>query len=237
MCPANVAAMSQTSPLATWQALCLDASDQPRLAGFWAAALHRRPDPHDPTHLLGEEEGEQVWVDAVPEARTAKNRVHLDVEVGDLDGLLILGATVLREPDGEISWYVMADPEGGEFCAFLRPERGSLPGRLYEVVVDCADPYAQSAWWGELLGLVPEREPKEHFAALESDGRLPFDYLCFVPVPEPKTVKNRIHWDIEVPDIALLTERGATVLRPRGGDIGWHVMADPEGNEFCAFTA
>lgn len=95
------------------------------------------------------------------------------------------------------------------------------------MVVDCADPYAQSAWWGELLGLVPEREPKEHFAALESDGRLPFDYLCFVPVPEPKTVKNRIHWDIEVPDIALLTERGATVLRPRGGDIGWHVMADP----------
>ncbi|TDD64315.1 hypothetical protein E1262_28605 [Jiangella aurantiaca] len=228
--------MSQTPPVATWQALCLDASDQPRLAEFWAAALDRRPDADDPTHLLGQEEGTHVWVDAVPEAKTAKNRVHLDVEVGDLKGLLGLGATVRREPDDENSWHIMADPDGGEFCAFLRPQRRSLPGRLYEVVVDCADAHAQAAWWGELFGLVPEREPKEHFAALESDGRLPFDYLCFVPVPEPKTVKNRVHWDVGVADVGLLTERGATVLREPDDDISWHVMADPEGNEFCAFT-
>ncbi|PZF80747.1 VOC family protein [Jiangella anatolica] len=228
--------MSQTPAVATWQALCLDASDQPRLAEFWAAAVGRRPDPHDPTHLRGDAEGEQIWVDAVPEPRTAKNRVHLDVETGDLDGLLALGATVLREPGDDISWHVMADSEGGEFCAFLRPGRPSLPGRLYEVVVDCADPHAQAAWWGELLGLAPEREPKEHYAALESGGRLPFDYLCFVPVPEPKTAKNRVHWDVEVADVALLTGRGATVLREPGGDISWHVLADPEGNEFCAFT-
>ncbi|TDC46371.1 hypothetical protein E1212_27065 [Jiangella ureilytica] len=227
--------MSQTSPLVTWQALCLDASDQPRLAEFWAAALDRRPDPDDPTHLLGEEEGAHVWVDAVPEAKTAKNRVHLDVEVGDLDGLLSLGATVLREPDDEIHWFVMADPGGGEFCAFLRPNRAPLPGRLYEVVIDCADPHAQAAWWGELLGLAPEGDPKTHHAALEGGGRVPFDYLCFVPVPEPKTVKNRVHWDV-VADVRALTERGATVLREPGGDISWTVMADPEGNEFCAFA-
>jgi hypothetical protein len=228
--------MSPTSPLATWQALCLDASDQPRLAEFWAAALGYRPDSVDPTHLRGVAEGEQVWVDAVPEPKAAKNRVHLDVDVGDLDGLRSLGATVLREPDHEIHWFVMADPGGGEFCAFLRPNRASLPGRLYEVVVDCADPYAQAAWWGELLGLAPEGDPKAHHAALESGGRLPFDYLCFVPVPEPKTVKNRVHWDVRVAGVALLTERGATVLREPDDDISWHVMADPEGNEFCAFT-
>ncbi|WP_053203368.1 VOC family protein [Jiangella muralis] len=224
------------TPVATWQALCLDASEQPRLAEFWAAALGRRPDSDDPTHLHGDAEGEQIWVDAVPEARTVKNRVHLDVDVGDIGGLLSLGATVLREPDDEDSWYVLADPEGGEFCAFLRPERTSLPGRLYEVVVDCADPYAQAAWWGEVFGLVAEREPKEHHAALESDGRLPFDYLCFVPVPEPKAAKNRVHWDVDVADVTLLTERGATVLREPGDDLSWHVLADPEGNEFCAFT-
>ncbi|WP_026875069.1 VOC family protein [Jiangella gansuensis] len=229
--------MSQPSPIATWHALCLDASDQPRLAEFWSAAIDRRPDPVDPTHLVGEAEAAQVWVDAVPEPKTAKNRVHLDVDVGDIDGLLSMGARVLREPDGDISWYIMADPGGGEFCAFVRPDRASLPGRLYEVVVDCADPYAQADWWGELFGLVPEREPKEHFAALEGGGRLPFDYLCFVPVPEPKTVKNRVHWDVTVADVALLTERGARVLREPDDDISWHVMADPEGNEFCAFTA
>jgi catechol 2,3-dioxygenase-like lactoylglutathione lyase family enzyme len=227
--------MSQTSPLVTWQALCLDASDQPRLAEFWAAALGLRPDSDDPTHLVGEAEGTHLWVGAVPEARTAKNRVHLDVEVGDVDGLRSLGATVLREPDDEIFWTIMADPEGGEFCAFVRPARGSLPGRLYEVVVDSADPHAQAAWWGALLGLEPEHAPKEHYAALESGGRLPFDYLCFVPVPEPKTAKNRVHWDV-VADVALLTERGATVLREPDDEISWTVLADPEGNEFCAFA-
>jgi hypothetical protein len=39
-----------------------------------------------------------------------------------------------------------------------------------------------------------------------------------------------------VPGVAPLVEAGATVLREPGGDIGWHVLADPGGNEFCAFT-
>jgi hypothetical protein len=60
--------------------------------------------------------------------------------------------------------------------------------------------------------------------------------MDFVPVPEPKTVKNRVHWDVTVPSVAPLTEAGATVLREPDGDIGWHILADPEGNEFCAFT-
>jgi hypothetical protein len=172
----------------------------------------------------------------VPEPKAAKHRVHLDVDVGDLDGLIGLGATVLTEPGGDRSWWIMADPEGGEFCAFVRPGRQSLPGRLYEVVVDCAQPEAQAAWWGEVLGLPPEREPKEHHAALEGDGVLPFDFLCFVPVSEPKTAKNRLHWDVEVADVAQLVRRGATILREPDESITWHVLADPERNEFCAFT-
>jgi hypothetical protein len=53
---------------------------------------------------------------------------------------------------------------------------------------------------------------------------------------EPKAVKNRIHWDVTVHTVAPLVKVGATVLREPGGDIGWHVLADPEGNEFCTFT-
>ena len=56
----------------------------------------------------------------------------------------------------------------------------------------------------------------------------------FAPVPEPKTVKNRIHWDVETTDVQALLDRGATVLRGPDDDIDWHVLADPEGNEFCA---
>jgi hypothetical protein len=55
-------------------------------------------------------------------------------------------------------------------------------------------------------------------------------------VPEPRTVKNRIHWDVTVSGVAPLVEAGATVLREPGGDISWYVLADPDGNEFCAFT-
>ena len=57
--------------------------------------------------------------------------------------------------------------------------------------------------------------------------------IVFGAVPEPKTVKNRIHWDVKTDDLALLLEAGATVIdrQPR-----WTVMADPEGNEFCAFV-
>ena len=56
-----------------------------------------------------------------------------------------------------------------------------------------------------------------------------------VKVPEPKTVKNRIHWDVDVDDVQRLLDHGATLLREPDDDISWHVLTDPEGNEFCAF--
>jgi Glyoxalase-like domain len=65
---------------------------------------------------------------------------------------------------------------------------------------------------------------------------MPILTMDFVPVPEPKTAKNRIDWDVTVPAVAPLAGARAAVLREPGGDIGWHVLADPEGNEFCAFT-
>jgi hypothetical protein len=56
----------------------------------------------------------------------------------------------------------------------------------------------------------------------------------FVPVSEPKPGKNRIHWDVTTPSVAALVLAGASILakQPR-----WTVLADPEGNEFCAFPA
>jgi hypothetical protein len=88
-----------------------------------------------------------------------------------------------------------------------------------------------------VLDIPREREPQQHYAALESNGKLPFDFLCFVPVPEPKVGKNRIHWDLECSDVEELVAAGATVLDEPDNERWWHVMADPEGNEFCAFTA
>ncbi|HEY9412336.1 MAG TPA: VOC family protein [Jiangellaceae bacterium] len=230
--------MDDDLAVARWRAMRMDADDHGRLAGFWAATLGLSPADADDGAivLLGDSDAQQIVIDHVPEPKSVKHRVHVDVDVGDIDGVRMLGATIVRAPDDEIHWWVMADPEGGEFCAFVREGRPSLPGRLYEVVVDCVDPHAQARWWGEVFGLVPEGEPHEHVAALEGGDRLPFDYLCFVPVPEPRTAPNRIRWDITTTDVATLVGYGATILSRATDDQPWFAMADPEGNEFRAFT-
>jgi hypothetical protein len=129
----------------------------------------------------------------------------------------------------------MTDPEGGEFCVFSRDE---LPAyRLYEVVVDSRDGAAQTAWWAEVFG-VPVHGDDPDYRWLEDVPGMPFEAIGFGSVPEPKTVKNRVHWDVVVEGreaIDELVRRGASILREPDDDIDWHVMADPEGNEFCAF--
>jgi hypothetical protein len=160
-----------------------------------------------------------------------KARVHLDIYAAGLDPLLAAGATVvLPRPDGR-RWTVMADPEGTEFCAF--PHEDPPPQRMHGLVVDCADARAQARWWGTVLG-----EPavdNGDWWTIEAPSGAPFT-MDFNVVPEPKTVKNRVHWDVTVADVADLLAAGATLLRAPDGEIGWHVLADPEGNEFCAFT-
>jgi hypothetical protein len=79
------------------------------------------------------------------------------------------------------------------------------------------------------LGLTPESDP---MVAIDSpDGSLVF---FLQEVPEHKTVKSRMHVDVRLRDEAHLEELlrlGATMISENGG---WKVLADPEGNEFCA---
>ena len=55
-------------------------------------------------------------------------------------------------------------------------------------------------------------------------------------MPEPKRVKNRVHWDVDGLDRRAAGAPGATLLRARDDEIGWDVLADVEGNEFCVFA-
>jgi hypothetical protein len=220
-------------PIARFKDLCIDANDPARLGRFWAAALGRAFEAKDDGDglLTGPTKQHTIWVNKVAEARTVKNRVHLDVYTRDLADLEGLGATIV-EPQGTRAWTVMADPEGGEFCAFLRPE---LPAeRLHGLVVDSADAQALAQWWAGLYGVGVTRN--DGWFAVEGIPGMPILTMDFTPVPEPKTVKNRVHWDITVSSVTPLVEAGAALVREPGGDIGWHVLADPEGNEFCAFT-
>lgn len=219
---------------ATYKDLCIDANDTALAAAFWARVLGLEPEPREGgiVKLSGRTPGHTVWVNPVPEPRTVKQRVHLDVNALSVDAVLAAGATVL---DDTLPWTVVADPEDGELCVFVR-EQVSEP--LYEVVVDVgttpAEARAAADWWGELLG-APVHDDAEHgFSWLEPVPGAPFEALVMGPVPEPKAVKNRIHLDLWA-HADDLVGRGATVLRPLDGD-GWAVLADPFGNELCVFA-
>jgi catechol 2,3-dioxygenase-like lactoylglutathione lyase family enzyme len=219
--------------IATYKDLCIDAVDASALGRFWAGVLQLdlQLDDDGDARLVGPTPRHTVWINTVPEPVTVKQRMHLDVYADSVDDLLALGGVVV---DAEsFPWTVMKDVEGGELCVF--GTRDDRPAGLKEIVVDTADPARISAWWAGVLGA--EHEDHEHgFSYLEPVPEAPFESLDFVPVPEPKTVKNRIHLDVTTPDVQLLVDAGARLLRARDADISWSVLADPDGNEFCAFV-
>jgi hypothetical protein len=213
--------------------LCMDiAVEGGALGRFWAAVTGCEyaagSSPADPGDVVGEVEGMGIALCPVPEEKTVKHRVHLDVHTDSVDSLLALGARPAPGYGGD-PWTVLLDPEGGEFCAFVR--EGRLPSyRVYELTVDTRDPEAQALWWAGVFGQEPTDSGKAYWTVQDVPG-MPFESIIFDPVPEPKTVKNRIHWDV-YGDVGDLVAKGATVLAelPR-----WTVLADPEGNEFCVF--
>lgn len=203
------------------------------LGEFWAAAvgaLLAQPDPRYPGDVMGVEEYQGIAICPVPEAKTAKHRVHLDVYAPTIEELVSRGASVvLPAEESGFGWTVMLDPEGGEFCAFLR---NPVPMyRLHGIVVDSADPGALAAWWQVALGGRVDDHDGEGFWTVEGATPDPVLTMDFVPVPEPKTVKNRIHWDV-YGTVEEFEARGATRLWETQR---WVVLADPEGNEFCVF--
>jgi hypothetical protein len=111
------------SGIARFKDLCLDATDHQALADWWCAALgyvraHDDRPPEAPVLVVEPDgAGPAIWFNAVPEPKTGKNRMHLDV-AGDTAALVAAGATLLRGRDEEIAWDVLADPEGNEFCVF-----------------------------------------------------------------------------------------------------------------------
>jgi hypothetical protein len=224
--------------IARYKDLCIDSVGGEQLGRFWASALGLRFEPDGEAGVLrGDAPTQQVWMNVVPEAKSVKHRVHIDVHAGSVDRLVELGAQVL-EPAAAFHrpWTVLADPEGGEFCAFVREPEALPTYRLYELVVDCAVPRTVAHWWGEVFGAEVGGDPDNNWWWLSDIPDAPFDGISFVPVPEPKLVKNRIHWDVTVASPDDLVDSGAELLRAADDEIFWHVFADPEGNEFCAFV-
>jgi catechol 2,3-dioxygenase-like lactoylglutathione lyase family enzyme len=108
-------------------AVAIDCQDAERCAAFWCAALgaevdQRWRDAYGVEYVqIGTAEGPLLVFQPVPEARSGKNRLHLDIapatgtQEAEVERLVGLGATKLPD-DPKLPWVMLADPEGNEFC-------------------------------------------------------------------------------------------------------------------------
>ena len=135
----------------------------------------------------------------------------------------------------------------------------------FQVVIDCSSPHELADWWAEALGWQVEPQDEAFIQRMVDAGQAaPEDTVrhrgalvwkvgaglrspdpdrprvLFQRVPEPKTVKNRLHLDVRVgserraAEVDRLLALGATELwRGSQGPFQWVTLADPEGNEFC----
>jgi Glyoxalase-like domain len=98
-----------------------------------------------------------------------------------------------------------------------------------QTIVDARDPSALGQWWREALGWVVINDDSDEFEIRPAEDRLPG--LLFVPVPEEKTTKNRLHLDFRPDDrdaeVQRLLALGATRADVGQGEQSWVVLADP----------
>lgn len=114
---------------------------------------------------------------------------------------------------------------------------------IHQVAVDCKDALLLSDFWAEALGYAKEFWGEEHGAMVYSRDNTGVR-IIFMPVPEQKVVKNRVHLDVRTEDstreaeVKRLVNLGATEIETKSFSTDawsatWTIMQDPEGNEFC----
>lgn len=127
-----------------------------------------------------------------------------------------------------------------------------MTSRVSEIIIDSHHPLELAKWWAETLAYCvlpqadqgwvgiapwPSQDQRPSDEAFRSAAQVPM--IVFVPVPEAKAVKNRVHLDLWSSDqtqdqeVASLLARGARRVDIGQGEVPWVVLADPEGNEFC----
>jgi predicted enzyme related to lactoylglutathione lyase len=234
----------------------MDARDDRAIGQFWAEALGWGVDSEEPG-VTNVEPVDFVYPDAtaicidvlaVPEPKTVKNRVHIDLattsaahQAGLVARLQGLGATPADVGQDDVPWTVLADPEGNEFCVLEPRPIYRDTGPIAAVVVDCVDPQAMARFWGQAMDWTVHAATDEYAALRSAKGVGP--YLEFLRTPGVKTVKNRIHLDLrpypgddQSAEVVRLRALGATDIDVGQGDVPWTCFADPEGNEFDVLT-
>jgi len=109
-----------------------------------------------------------------------------------------------------------------------------MSATLNHITFDCADAARVADFWSNVLGAAVDPGASPDFATITSHTSASW---MFISVPEPKTVKNRVHVDLATVDLDAELERlaglGATHIADLDeGGTRWTTLADPEGNEF-----
>ncbi|WP_433342196.1 VOC family protein [Streptomyces sp. CA-253872] len=235
----------------------LKARDDVALGRFWAAALGWETGSEGPGITNLEPVGfdwpapSALCIDlvSVPDPETVAYRAHLDLATNSpahqeelVARLTELGAKRADIGQGEVPWTVMEDPEGNLFCVLEPREIYRDTGAIAAVVVDCADPQAMTAFWGEAVGW-EVRETSEHLVRLRAPENVG-PYLEFFRRPPGTTpLRHRVHLDVLPPrgddqrtEISRLERLGARTVDVGQGKVSWQPMADVEGNEFCVLS-
>jgi hypothetical protein len=189
--------------------------------------------------------------------KVVKNRVHLDLAsksaddqaalVARLEGLGARKLDIGQGPD--VTWEVMADPEGNEFCVVSHAGSvGKDPTSVFgdlapvaAVVFDCESPEAIAPFWSAATGWPALGQDDEGVWLRDTTAGSP--YLDLHRVAESKAAKLRVHVDVapfpndnQVTEVDRLRSLGATPIDIGQGDVYWHVLTDSEGNELCVLT-
>jgi len=229
--------------------LCFDANDPELLARFWNTVLHwdsRTDEDRDVRLHPTDDTSFTIFFCCVPEPKSGKNRLHLDLVAGSedaqaamVDELVAAGAHPVDVGQAsDADHVVLADPEGNEFCVVIRGDFLATTGVLGAVVFEPAA-YEVGFFWSEATGWPIVHDENGETAIRAPGGRGPF--ITFgPPTGRAKSVKNRLHLVVAPPadgdrdtEVERLVARGARRIDIGQGDVSWVVLADPDGNELC----
>jgi predicted enzyme related to lactoylglutathione lyase len=232
-------------------AVCIDANDPLRLAHFWAGILgwEMAVGPEDGiTPPPGDDTGFRLRFLPTQEQKTGPNQMHFHLTSTSLEDqqqtvarALGLGARHIdvgqRPEEGHV---VLADPEGNEFCV-IEPGNKFLAGCGFFAELACDGSQQVGYFWSEALGwpLVWDQDQETSIRSPRGGPKISWGG----PPLMPKTGKNRMHFEIAPPaggdqQVAAghLVSLGAARIDIGQGEVGWMVMADPDGHEFCLLS-
>lgn len=219
------------------------------IARFWSTLLDWPITYQAADEVCIKDEYVEIVFGPVPEPKTVKNRVHLDLASASpaaqrdtVTRALDLGAKRIDigQP-ADAPHVVLADPNGNEFCVLGEVPWITGTGVLAAITQDCADPAALGPFWSAATGRPIDRQTDTVTAMRLADGAGP--WLALKRSADPKTVKNRIHLEVapylgddHAAEVDRLIALGARHIDIGQGQTPWVTLADPQGNEFCVLT-